>query len=283
MKKLSQTLFFGAIAAGTVYEIFEHAVPARNSVTVSVPEPLAGLKLLLLSDLHCNPFICRNKAFVDRLAMEKPDAILLAGDMINKYGRAENGRVPFFLIQLAKIAPVAACLGNHEEMLRQQFPEQYELYHMMLTHAGIYLLDNEAITLKIKGRNVSFCGFSVNPSYYFVKGKRSFLNNYEINKLPDIPYDSTILLAHQPDFFETYCQLSPLVVSGHVHGGIVRLPKIGGLVSPQGYFPPYSHGCYKMKDSTLVVTSGIGSHSLPARLFNRIEYCVIHTKSEDLQ
>lgn len=283
MKNIGRNAILTAAAAGAAYELYEHSVPARMEYTVSVPEPLSGLKIMLLSDLHCNPFVCKNKKFLENIAEEKPDVILLAGDMFSKYGKQENERVPFFLIQLTKIAPVIACLGNHEEVLKQQYPDQYALFRTMLTHSGIYLLDNETIRLKIADKDVVFCGFSIDHSYYLVKTKRTHLKEEELTKLPHIDFDHTILLAHHPDFFDTYCKLSPLVVSGHVHGGIMRLPKIGGLVSPQLYKPPYAHGCYKMEDSTLVVSSGIGSHSIPIRVFNRIEYCIIHTKARENQ
>ena len=91
--------------------------------------------------------------------------------------------------------------------------------------------------------------------------------------------ENTILLAHFPDHFPEYKALSPLVVSGHNHGGIIRLPFIGGFISPQLYIPKYTRGCYTEDNSTMVVSAGIGSHSLPARLFNRVEYCVINTKT----
>ena len=277
MKSIGYKAFLTAIAAGAAYEAYEHAVLARRSYTVSVPEALAGLKLLLLSDLHCNPFVCNNKHILAKIEAEKPDVILLAGDMFSKYGKPENERVPFFLISLTKIAPVIACLGNHEQVLKQQFPDQYALFHARLSRFGVYLLENETLTLMLHGKKVTFCGFSIDLKYYFLKRKRAHLSAAELSKLPRFDTDRTILLAHHPDYFDEYCKLSPLVVSGHVHGGIMNLPFFGGVLSPQLYKPPYSHGCYKKEGATLVVSSGAGSHSIPVRFFNRIEYCIIHT------
>lgn len=88
--KISSMVVSGLAASAclaAVYECFEHGVPVRREYEVVVPEELSGLRMLLLSDLHCNPFICSNERVFRRLAEERPDVILLAGDMISKYGK----------------------------------------------------------------------------------------------------------------------------------------------------------------------------------------------------
>ncbi|MBQ8316140.1 MAG: metallophosphoesterase, partial [Lachnospiraceae bacterium] len=109
--------------------------------------------------------------------------------------------------------------------------------------------------------------------------KRQELPNEATEELCIENPENTILLAHFPDHFPNYARLAALVVSGHNHGGIIRLPFVGGIISPQLYLPPYTRGCYTEDNSTMVVSAGIGSHSLPARLFDRVEYCVINTKT----
>lgn len=277
-KFLTGTLVMAA--AATLYQLWEHGVPVRREYAVEVPEELAGLKLVLLSDLHCNPLICNNKRFLARLGQEKPDVILLAGDMISKYGKKENDRVPVFLRKLPEIAPVVYSMGNHEEVLRTDFPEKFETYAKEVRDMGIYFPDNEVVSLVLRGKNVDFAGFTLKHAYYYKRVLRDLPP--EALEGFTVPYsECTVLLAHMPDFFPDYAPLAPLVVAGHNHGGIIRLPIIGGFISPQLYFPPYTRGCYKKGNSTLVVSAGIGSHSLPARLFNRVEYCVINTKSRE--
>ena len=203
---------------------------------------------------------------------------MLAGDMISKYGKRENQRVPAFLKKLTEIAPVIYGLGNHEEVLHTNFPELFEQYRRQVEEMGIVFLDNGVFSTVLQGKNVCFAGLTLKREYYY-KRKRQSLPQEAIECLTVNEPESTILLAHFPDHFPTYASVAPLVVSGHNHGGIIRLPIIGGFISPQLYLPPYTRGCYTKDGSTMVVSAGIGSHSLPARLFNRVEYCVINTKT----
>ncbi len=278
-KRLLAGLF--AVAGGaTLYQLAEHGIPVRREYTVEVPEAIAGLRILLISDLHCNPLICSNKRIVRRMIEEHPDVILLAGDMISKYGKKSNLRVLPFLKQLSRIAPVIYGMGNHEAKLRENFPEQFEKYRKQIEEMGIFLLDNKEISIILQGKNVKFAGLTLQSEYYY-KRKRRSLPEEALKELYVEDPKRTILLAHFPDHFPQYASIAKLVVSGHNHGGIIRLPKIGGFISPQLYLPPYTRGMYYEGDSTMVVSAGIGSHSLPARLFNRVEYCVIHTKTRN--
>lgn len=281
--KESILYFIGTTAVvlgATVYQLAEHGIPVRREYDAEVPEELSGLKILLISDLHCNPLICKNERVWKRLKNEAPDVILLAGDMVSKYGKKENLRVPAFLKRLTEIAPVVYSMGNHEERLRAYFPEQFEAYKNQVKDMGIFFPDNEIVSMVLQGKNVDFAGLTLEREYYY-KVKRRPLPpealTYPVIQRPE----STILLAHFPDHFPSYASLAPLVVSGHNHGGIIRIPFVGGFISPQLYIPPYTRGCYKTGDSTMVVSAGIGSHSLPARLFNPVEYCVINTKKRE--
>lgn len=281
--KCSGIVLLGTVAtvlAATTYQLVEHGVPVKREYDAEVPEELAGLRILMLSDLHCNPLICNNKRVLQRLREEAPDVILLAGDMISKYGKKENLRVPAFLKKLTEIAPVVYGMGNHEEVLRTDFPEQFEAYKKQVEEMGIFSPDNEVISLVLQGKNIDFAGLTLKHAYYFKK-KRQELPEEAVKDLCIEKPDRTVLLAHFPDHFPTYAKLAPLIVSGHNHGGIIRLPFVGGIISPQLYLPPYTRGCYSEGDSTMVVSTGIGSHSLPARLFNRVEYCIINTKTRN--
>ena len=262
----------------TVYQLVEHGMPVRREYEVEVPDALSGLRILMLSDLHCNPLICNNEKVLRRLKTERPDVILLAGDMISKYGKKTNERVPAFLKKLTEIAPVVYGLGNHEEVLRTNFPDTFERYRKQVEEMGIHFPDNATVSLILQGKNVNFAGLTLKHDYYFKK-KRQELPSEATEELQIETPENTVLLAHFPDHFPAYAKLAPLVVSGHNHGGIIRLPVVGGFISPQLYLPPYTRGCYTEEDSTMVVSAGIGSHSLPARLFNRVEYCVINTKT----
>ncbi len=279
--KSSSMFLLGTAAvalAATIYQLVEHGVPVKREYDVDVPEELSGLRILMLSDLHCNPLICNNNSVIQRFKEESPDVILLAGDMISKYGKKENRRVPAFLKKLTEIAPVVYGMGNHEEVLRTDFPEQFESYKKQVEEMGIFFPDNGTVSLVLQGKNIDFAGLTLKHEYYFKKIRQNLPPEATEALLIKNP-ERTVLLAHFPDHFPAYAKLAPLVVSGHNHGGIIRLPMVGGIISPQLYLPPYTRGCYSEGNSTMVVSAGIGSHSLPARLFNRVEYCVINTKT----
>lgn len=280
MKNSSLFLLGTAAVAlcATMYQMIEHGVPVKREYDVEVPEELSGLRILMLSDLHCNPLICKNDRVINRLAKEQPDVILLAGDMISKYGKKENKRVPEFLRGLTEIAPVVYGMGNHEEVLRTDFPDLFEVYRDQIENIGILFPDNEVVSIVLQGKNVDFAGLTLKHEYYYKRKRRSLPPEATKDLVIEHP-KQTVLLAHFPDHFPEYASLAPLVVSGHNHGGIIRLPFVGGFISPQLYLPPYTRGCYTEDGSTMVVSAGIGSHSLPARLFNRVEYCVINTKT----
>ena len=274
-------LFAGTVAialGAALYQLAEHGIPVKREYDVAVPDTLSGLRILLLSDLHCNPLICKNQKVLERLKKEHPDVILLAGDMISKYGKKANNRVPAFLKKLTEIAPVVYGMGNHEEVLRNDFPHKFEAYRKQVEEMGISFPDNETVSLVLQGKNVDFAGLTLKQEYYY-KRKRRALPEEAYKALKINNPENTILLAHFPDYFPEYKTLASLIVSGHNHGGIIRLPVVGGFISPQLYIPPYTRGCYTEGDSTMVVSAGIGSHSLPARLFNRVEYCIITTKT----
>ena len=89
-----------------------------------------------------------------------------------------------------------------------------------------------------------------------------------------------ILLAHNPEYFETYADWgADLTLSGHVHGGIMRLPVLGGVISPKlVLFPKYDGGHFIRKDAHMVLSRGLGMHTIPIRIFNPAELVLIHLK-----
>ena len=91
------------------------------------------------------------------------------------------------------------------------------------------------------------------------------------------------MLAHNPEYFANYAKYgADLILSGHVHGGVVRLPFVGGCASPAiRLFPKYSDGLYTLQNKKMVVSCGLGSHTIPMRIFNPGELTVISLKPEE--
>ena len=161
------------------------------------------------------------------------------------------------------------------KLYREDYGDAYERYIGELTNMGIHVLDNDSVS---EGRFV-ITGLSIERKYY----KRFQKTVMEKEYLPSVigkPNKEKyhILLAHNPEYFEEYAEWGPdLVVAGHVHGGIMRLPVLGGVISPKlVLFPKYDGGVFEKEDTTMVLSRGLGMHTLPVRIFNPGELVVIH-------
>ena len=170
-------------------------------------------------------------------------------------------------------------MGNHEYRL-QLYPEQYgnmyERYEKALDQGGVHSLINENVSLP--EYNLAVCGAQIDRRYYKRFGKYPMSEEYLPQILGEKRSDRfQILIAHNPDYFEEYAKWgADLVVSGHVHGGIMRLPVLGGVLSPNlTLFPKYDGGMFKLGDAVMVLSRGLGTHTIPLRIFNPGELVVI--------
>ena len=93
-----------------------------------------------------------------------------------------------------------------------------------------------------------------------------------------VPDQYSEIARHNPAYMDAYLEWgADLVLSGHLHGGLVRIPGLGGIVTPQGFFfPKYSGEMTREGEQTVIVSRGLGSHTLNIRLFNVPELISIH-------
>lgn len=243
-------------------------------------------RIVLISDLHDNEFGNNNQKLIDKIKDQKPDLILLDGDMINE--EADHADSVCHLVkELKKTAPVYYALGNHEKgYLKRKTSELLG----QLKAAGAQVLEKEYKDITANGNQIRIGGFyeyafavddKGNMSKERMKPKiRKFLEDFQSS-------DSfKIMMSHRPDSFifghavDTW--KIDLVVSGHAHGGQVRIPFIGGLYgADQGWFPKYIDGIHHFKRvKNMVITRGMGSdkEKLP-RFHNVPEIVVIDLKS----
>lgn len=239
-------------------------------------------KIVFLSDLHGMSYGKNNRKLLSLIKKQDPDMILIGGDMVTASLNASDEVSLPFLRELPRIAPTYYAMGNHEEYMRRagrKFGGRYKTLKKTLKRAGIVMLDNSHADI---GGNISIYGLSLPLSKYRKLRKHS-LTETEIEELIGVPDKGryNILLAHSPEFSESYEEWKPdLVLSGHYHGGVVRLPKIGGVISPNfRLFPRYSVGRFKKNDTDIIVSAGCGSHKINIRLFNRPEVVVIELSS----
>lgn len=226
---------------------------------------------VILSDLHNKSYGEKNEKLLKSIDKLAPEAILIAGDILtSKPGKSYE--VALDLIKnLALKYPIYYGMGNHETRLFL-YPEVYgdmgKNYEHDLNEIQVEFLRNESRECK---DNIRITGLDMKRDYYKRFKKNPMDKEYLNNTLGAVnPEKYEILLAHNPDYFEEYADWgADLVLSGHVHGGMMRLPILGGVVSPAfKLFPKYDGGLFKQGRSTMILSRGLGMHTIPIRIFN---------------
>lgn len=257
-----------AVIVWLIYEYFEHNAVQYKTTTITFEKlkEQPNLKLCLITDLHNNQ---KNiKKVTENIRKFSPELILLAGDMVDKH-KTENSYAEQLIVELSKIAPVYYAVGNHEATLMEKHSDAWENYLNRLKD-NIYFLNNEG-RYALEKRKVFVSGLSL-PKVFYKKGSLY----KEADRLPkfSIPKDCFhIMLAHNPEYANLYSHYrADLILSGHLHGGLIRLPWIGGIISPRLRFSGCDAGLVPLKkDKKLFISRGLGSHTIPLRFFNRVE------------
>ena len=252
------------------------------------------LRIAVLSDIHCCSFGKDNSKLINMLYSAEPDLIVISGDLINGM---EADEISFGEDLLQKLnqydIPVVYEYGNHEARLNNRDEKAFIRYTGIAEENSI-LLRNKSYKVN---DSVRITGLDI-PEYMYRRG--DFTVNLEKmtaeaicssksvvseaicssdSKVSEEAYQ--IVVAHDPSHFELYSRAgADLVISGHFHGGIIRLPFLGGLISPKlELFPKYSKGLYYYKNSVMCLSAGIGWHNLPIRFMNRPEIVIINLES----
>lgn len=252
---------------------------------VKLPEGFKGFKILQLSDLHSRIFNRDNQILLDSIKEINPDVIFMTGDMMN--GKNDDGMVCIDMIKaLNKKYPIYYVLGNHEQYVEAKSESVYLNYRGELRKLGVRVLDNLKIAI-IKGKDrINIFGLTLDSSLYWgssaKENKDDFFNFKYIEKKLGVckKEEVNILLVHNPKYVGEYSNWgADLIFSGHVHGGIIRIPYLGGLLSPdRRFFPKYDWGIYKNKDSKMIVSRGLGNSHINLRLNNKPEMVVVTLK-----
>lgn len=240
------------------------------------------MRFAVIADLHDKDYGDHNRKLIEAIDAEHPDAIIAAGDLVNGIAGHKNNNAYELVRALADRYPIYYGAGNHEYRLKI-YPEHYGTmwadYESKLAGIGIRMMDNERARIDEAG--IDIASVTVDRLYY----KRFEHVEMTSDVIDDYlgPADAEafqILIAHNPEYFEAYADWgADLTVSGHVHGGIMRLPFIGGIVSPRLFsFPKYSGGEYTRDGHKLIVSCGLGTHTIHVRVFNPGELSVIDVK-----
>ena len=263
-------------------------------VTIEYHIPCKGLKrsycFAMLSDLHNKQFGEHNSRLLNAVDGCRPDSILVAGDMLTSQMPANYTPALETMKALAVKYPVYYANGNHEYRLKTdtyKYKNAYADSAGQLRRAGVVLLENGNVLLPDAG--IRIFGAEINMDYYKKLSRREMKVSY-LNSLLGRPSSDeyNILIAHNPDYFKAYAAWgADLVLSGHVHGGIMRLPVLGGVLSPSlRLFPRYDGGLYTEEKasaeekSRMILGRGLGTHTLPVRVFNPGELIVVRLDPE---
>ena len=236
-------------------------------------------KFVLLSDLHNKSYGKDHERLIDKIDSISPDMVLVAGDMLTAE-RGQDSDVALSLMrQLSSRYKIYYGMGNHEHRLQlcpEQYGSIYDDYMTRLSEMGVEPLINENTYLP--EYNVAVCGAQIDRCY-FKKFQKYPMNESYLPKILGQPKGNAcqILIAHTPQYFEEYAAWgADVVVSGHVHGGIMKLPYLGGVLSPNmTLFPKYDGGKFVRGKATMILSRGLGTHTIPVRVFNPGELVTI--------
>ena len=240
-----------------------------------------GFTIAMISDLHNVELGKKNENLLQALQEAKPDIICIAGDLV--LGKKEKSvKIAYdFIKRAVKIAPIYYGLGNHEQRMKkypQVYGEEYRIFEKKIQKLGVTMLENSSSFLEIKGEKIQISGLAL-PEEYYKKRKKAELSIKTMNRLVGKVSKENfhILLAHTPKYGDTYLEWGgDLILAGHYHGGMVRLPFLGGVISPDlRLFPKYCRGDFQEGNRHLIVSAGLGEHTLPVRIFNPRELVLI--------
>lgn len=253
-----------------------------NIINSKIPKELSGYRMALFSDLHNMEIGENGSELIEAIRSLVPDVILMPGDAVNKsmHDKEKEGgydRVVPLFSELSKMAPILYSNGNHEARLAglNKGGGHYEALQQELKQLGVTILNNRS--LYFRDRKLCFVGLDLPLACYRKKHEvvdAAFLT--DLLGEPD-PNAYTVLLAHTPEFFKPYMDWgADLIVSGHIHGGVIRLPVYGGILSPhRRLFPGYDYGSYKENGREMIVSSGVGGPVFPPRFNNPPEVVLL--------
>lgn len=234
-------------------------------------------KLVFLSDLHDNQFGEENRELVEAIKSEKPELILIGGDMMNaqKNRPVDLKNTKSLIMQLKQIAPLIYGNGNHE-MRMQWYPDEMKGFREefeAVKSEVIYLSDSSA-----ELDDLQIYGLDIDEKFYDLGFHPYITSEYITDHLGEIRDGKfNILLSHNPLYFNAYTEWgTDLTLAGHFHGGMIRLPGGRGICSSQlEPFCKYCSGEFEKDNKRMIVSRGLGTHTINLRINNKPQLVVV--------
>lgn len=241
-----------------------------RTYTVVSPKLTAEVRLAVVTDFHSSDNADDVVAMVASCA---PDAVLMVGDVFDDdTANRPPERTLSLMRQLSALYPCYYVSGNHEA-----WTGEMDALYQQTEEAGVTVLRMSSGVLTVRGQRIALCG--IPDPYEMVYSGAPDTEEQLRQALEDVDSaDFTVLLAHRPELLAKYAQFPlDLVVSGHAHGGQVRIPGVlNGLYAPnQGWFPKLAGGAYTQDGTTLIVSRGLAVRTRLPRIFNRPEVVLV--------
>lgn len=241
-----------------------------RTYTVVSPKLTAEVRLAVVTDFHSSDNADDVVAMVTSCA---PDAVLMVGDMFDDdIANRPTERTLSLMRQLSAQYPCYYVSGNHEA-----WTGEMDALYQQTEEAGVTVLRMSSGVLTVRGQRIALCG--IPDPYEMVFSGAPDTEEQLRQALEDVDSaDFTVLLAHRPELLAKYAQFPlDLVVSGHAHGGQVRIPGVlNGLYAPnQGWFPKLAGRAYTQDGTTLIVSRGLAVRTRLPRIFNRPEVVLV--------
>lgn len=270
IKRLAKGALLFTAAAAIGYKAFSTKIKVKKYQVLS-QKVFSPVRLIFVSDLHNNLFGKNQLCLKELIAEQKPDLVLLGGDIYDYVGDANHATI--LLKWLANTYPTYYVTGNHEMRM-----DELEILKTNMRSIGIHVLEGDSQTIDIGSSRINVHGVD--------DARNQALFNQQLKEVGTHLDDSefNLLMSHRPEQVQHYEQYYfDLILSGHAHGGQWRLPGlINGLYAPQqGMFPQYVGGEYELGNGTqLIVGRGLMvQHQQFPRIFNPPELLVIDIKN----
>lgn len=246
-------------------------------VSNKISDSFDGFKIAHVSDLHNTEFGENNSDLISKIKNEKPDIIAITGDLIDSRNTITEISLNF-VEQALKIAPVYYVNGNHESRITE-----YPQFEQTLKDLGVIVLNDEVVQITKNNETLNIIGI-IDPDFNLFDDNTTTVNTTIKNLKKEVENNSfTLLLIHRPELFDIYVENDiDLALTGHAHGGQIRIPFIGGIFAPdQGLFPKYDAGLYSKSNTYMYLSRGLGNSLLPLRINDNPELVIIELTKQD--
>lgn len=253
---------------------------------ISIPEAQfeEPHNLVFISDLHNHMYGSKNQELLAAIRKQKPDFVLVGGDIPIAREDASLEPAIDFIQRLSKEYQVYYASGNHEQRMGlypEKYKSMYQQYMQGIQDGKLVYLVNKSVSILLENFPIEIVGVEI-PREFYKRFFHKMLKKEDMMQLLGKKKSVyTILMAHNPEYFKAYAEWgADITLSGHVHGGVMRLPFLGGVISPSfRLFPKYDGGRKQEFGKEMIISRGLGVHTIPIRLFNPAELVVLRFHS----